>query len=136
MSLIEYGHKDGEQYVTEQVDTGNQVAEIKGHIPYHKLRVETDADSIVGDGQDTVTVTVSVLSGLDYVANGRETVISYTGEVTGTVDGTERTAEITDGRVSFEITTEKPAGETVEIEASTLADHPAQSDTVTVEIVE
>lgn len=136
MSSIEYTHDPGDKFVNELIDTGTQVAEVTGHIPYHKLRVEADDGEIAGDGQDTETVTISVISGLDYVSNDRETVISYSGEVTGTVDGTERTAQITDGTVSFDVTTDKPAGETMEIEAMTLGDVPADPDQATVEVVE
>ncbi len=135
MSSIDYKHNDGDDYVTELIDTGTQVAEVTGHIPYYKLRVETNDGEITGDGQDTETVTISVMSGLDYVSNDRETVIGYSGEVAGTVDGIERTTQIRDGTVSFDVTTDKAAGSEIEIVAKSLADHPAQTDSATIEVV-
>lgn len=139
MSLINYTHNEGEPFVTEHVDTGTQVAEITGHIPYHKLRAETEDGEIAGDGQDTETVTIEVVDGLE-IARGSEAdpaaVLDYDGDVTLSIDGVETTKALTDGSVSFEVTTEKLAGSTIEIVAESLADHPAESDSATIEVVE
>lgn len=135
MFSIEYTHNDGERYVTELVDTGKQVAEIAGHIPYHKLRVETEDGEIIGDGEDTETVTISVISGLDFVSNNRETIIEYDGNVTLSVDRQQTIKTLANGSVSFELSTTKSAGSEIELVAGSLADHPAESDRATIEVV-
>jgi hypothetical protein len=50
--------------------------------------------------------------------------------VTVRIDGAAVTKTVSGGTVEFDVTTEKPAGETIEIVAKSLADHPAESDSV------
>lgn len=139
MSSTEYVHNDGDDYVTEQVDTGNQVAEVYGHIPYRHLLVTVSDGQIANDGEDTETVTVEAVDGLE-VARGTDpteaSVLDYDGDMTVTVDGQEVTKTLTNGSVEFDITTEKSAGSTIEIVAESLVDHPAKSDSVTIEVTD
>jgi len=138
MSSTEYQHNDGDDYVTELVNTDTQTAEITGHIPHRHLHVSLADGQVANDGTNTETVTVAVVDGLE-IARGtvpsEATVLDYDGDVTLSVDSAEMTKTLTGGSVSFDVTTEKPAGSTIEIVAETLADHPAESDSATIEVV-
>jgi len=139
MPSTDYTRDAGDDYVTEQTDTGSQVAQTYGHVPYRHFRVSTDDREVVNDGTDTEVVTVEVVNGLE-VARGTApvdaTVLDYDGDVTVRVDGIELTKTLTDGGVSFDVTTEKSAGSVIEVEAADLADHPAESDTAEIEVTE
>lgn len=139
MSLTEYTRNDGDDYVTEEVDTGNQVVEVTGHILYYQLAVSPDTGEVINDGTDTETVTINVVDGLE-VARGTDpadaTTLDYSGDVTLRADGVETTKTLTNGSVSFDLTTEKTAGSEIEIEAVDLADHPAESDSATIEVIQ
>lgn len=139
MSSTKYTHNDGDEHVTEQVDTGNQVAEVTGHISHRHLTVTVSDDQVANDGSDTETVTINVVDGLG-VARGTDpadaTVLDYSGDVTLRVDGVETTKTLTSGSVEFDVTTEKPAGSEIQIEAVGLADHPAESDGATIEVIQ
>jgi hypothetical protein len=135
MSSTDYTHNDGDDYMTEKVDTGNQIAEVYGYLPYRKLNVTTSDGSVSTGGSDSVTVTVEVISQLDYLNNDRETMLAHDGDVTVRIDGAAVTKTVSGGTVEFDVTTEKPAGETIEIVAKSLADHPAESDSVKLEVM-
>lgn len=135
MSSTEYQHADGGDYLTELVDTGNQVAEVYG-LPYRKLTVTTSDGSVTTGGTDNETVTVEVISQLDYLNNDRETTLAYDGDATLRIDGAEVNKTLTSGTVEFTITTEKPAGSTIEIVAESLADVPAESDSAEIEVIQ
>lgn len=138
MPLTKYTHNNGGDYVTEYVETANQVAEVVGHIPYRHLTVTASDRQVTNDSTDTETVTVSVVDGVK-VSRGTDpaeaTVLDYSGDVTMRIDGVETTKTLTGGSVSFDLTTEKPAGSTIEVGAVGLADHPAESDSVEIEVV-
>lgn len=138
MSSTEYAHNDGDNFVTEQVDTGNQVAEVYGHLPFRVFRVTLEDGQVANDDGDTETVSVKVVDGLE-VARGAAhtdaTVLDYDGDVTISVDGQQTTKTLTNGSVSFDITTDKAAGSEIEVSAESLADHPAESDSTTIEVV-
>jgi hypothetical protein len=134
MSSTEYQHNDDDEYVTELTHTDTQTAETYGHIPYRQLRVSLSDGQISNDGTDTVTVTVEVVSGLDVARGDDPTVLDYDGDVTLSVDGQQTTKTLTNGTVSFDLTTDKPAGSEIEILAESLADHPAESDHATIEV--
>jgi len=138
MSLIEYTHTDGDDYVTENITTDTQTAEIYGHIPYCVFVLTLQNGRVLNNGTDTESVTVSVRDGLA-VARGAApsdaTVLDYSGDVMISVDGVETTKTFTNGTVSFELTTEKPAGSEIQIVSEPLADHPAERDSMTIEVV-
>jgi hypothetical protein len=136
MPSTDYQHTDGDGYVTELVDTRNQVAKKYGHLPYRKLAVTTSDGSVATGGSDSETVTVEVISQLDYLNNDRETTLAYGGDMTVRIDGEAVTKTLSGGSVEFTITTEKAAGETIEIVAESLAEHPAESDSTTVEVIQ
>jgi len=104
----------------------------------HHLRVTTANQEITNDGSDTETVNVAVVDGLE-VMRGTDptnaTVLDYNGDVTLSVDGQQTTKTLTNGSVSFDLTTDKPAGSEIEIVAESLADHVAESDSATIEVV-
>lgn len=138
MSSIEYIHNDGDGCVTEQVDTGTQVAEIYGHLPYRVFCITFGDGQVTNDNTDTETVTVEVVDGLK-VARGTDpanaTVLDYGGDVTLSVDDQQTNKTLTNGSVEFELTTDKPAGSEIEIVVESLGDHPAESDSATIEVV-
>jgi len=135
MSSTKYTHNDGDDYVTELTHTGTQTAETHAHIPYRQLRVSLSDGSLANDGTDTETVTIEVVSGLDVSRGDSATVLDYNGDITITVDGKQTTKTLTNGSVSFDVTTTKSAGSEIEIVAESLADHPAESDSATIEVV-
>jgi len=138
MSSTEYIHNDGDRFVTEKVDTGIQVAEVHGHIPFRQLLVRLNDGQVTNSGTDTETVTINVVDGLE-VARGTDpnnaTVLGYEGGLTVSIDGVETTKTLSNGTVSFDLTTDKPAGSTITVIAESLADHPAESDSVEIEVV-
>jgi len=135
MSSIEYKHNDGDGYVTELTHTNTQTAKTYGHIPYRQLRVSLSDSQLPNDGTSAVTATIEVVSGLDVARGNDPSVLNYDGDVTLTVDGQKTTKTLTNGSVSFDLTTDKPAGSEIEVVAESLADHPAESDRATIEVV-
>lgn len=105
---------------------------------YRHIHVSLSDSKLVNGGASTTTVTIKVVDGIE-VARGTEpvdaTVLDYDGDVTISVDGNETTKTLTNGSVSFDLTTDKPAGSEIEIVAESLADHPAESDSTTIEVV-
>jgi len=75
------------------------------------------------------------MSGLDVSRGDSPTVLDYNGDVIITVDGQQTTKTLTNGSVEFDLTTDKSAGTEIEIIAESLADHPAESDRATIEVV-
>lgn len=137
MSSISHQHDPGDDYVAEQIDTGTQTVELNGHLPYRHLWVSLDDGQVVNDGVATETVTVDLRDRLEIArgaAPATATVLAENNDVTVSVDGVETTKTLTDGSVSFEVVTEKPAGSEIEIVAESLANHPAESDSATIEV--
>jgi len=139
MSSTEFTHNEGDDYITELTHTETQTAETCGHLPYRHILLTISDDTIVNDGTDTIAISLSVVDGLE-IARGTEptdaTVLDYDGDVTVTVDGIKTTKTLTNGSVEFDLTTDKQAGSEIEIVAESLADHPAESDSATVEVVQ
>jgi len=137
MSSISYHHDQNDDYVTEQIDTGTQIAELHGHIPYRKLRVAPTDGSLINDGSATETVTVTVIDGLE-IARGTKpsnaTVLSYDGDVRLSVDGSQTVKTLSNGSVSFDVTTTKSAGSEIKIVAESINNHPADRDGAVVEV--
>lgn len=137
MSLIEtgYTHTTGDEYVTETVETDSQTVEKVGHIPYHQLRLATDDGQLTSGGTDTETITVEVVDGLQRARGDTPAdVLPYDGDVTIEIDGAETTKTVTDGSVSFDISTSKPAGASIAVRAVGLNNHPADTDSVSIEV--
>jgi len=136
--MTEYKHNNGDDYVTELIHTETQTAEVYAHIPYRHLRISLSDSNLINDGSDTVTLTITVVDGLE-VARGtapeNASVLDYDGDVTLFVDGGELIKTLTNGSVAFDITTEKSAGSTIEVVGKSLADNPAESDSATIEVV-
>lgn len=136
MSSISYSH-DGGNYVTEIKETGSQEVEVKGHIPFRHLLATSSDNQLTNDG-DIETVTIRVVDGLE-VARGtapeNATVLDYSVDVTVSIDGVKTTKTLSNGTVSFDLTTDKPAGSTITVTAESLAENPAESDSATIEVV-
>lgn len=137
--MIEYERDGG--YINELTTTPtreNNPSIAEKWRPYRRLRLSPNESQLLNDGADKETVTIEVVDGLE-VARGTDpsnaTVLSYDGDVTLTFDGVEMTKMFTNGSVSFDLTTEKPAGSEIEIVAESLADHPAESDRAVIEVV-
>lgn len=137
MSSTEFARDTGDEYVTEKVHTDTQTAEIRGHIPARHLRLSLADGQVVNDGQDTETVAVSVVSGLQ-VARGNTPadVLDEDGTATVDIDGQPVEVDLTGGTGQREVTTTAAAGTTISVEAVGLADHPAESDTAEIEVIQ
>lgn len=138
MKSTEYS-KSGDWVVKEidfQLPKGQK--SISMDVPYRKLHVSLSDGQVANDDTDTETVSVAVVDGLE-VARGTDpaeaTVLDYDGDVALTIDGVKTTKTLSGGGVTFDVTTTKDAGETIEIVAGSLADHPAESDSATIEVV-
>lgn len=132
------------RFVTDGDEVLKVVERENGIIRTHKqfrcgLLVQLSARSVKNDGNSISTVTIKVVDGLE-VARGTDpaeaTVLDYGGDVSLTIDGAETTKTLTDGSTSFDLTTEKPAGSTIEIVAESLASHPSESDSATIEVIQ
>lgn len=131
---------DGEQ-IDKLIDTGtppNDPARVQPHSAYRHLNVTLADGTVVNDDTDDEAVSIEIIDGLEVVRGTTTTdatVLDYNGDVTISVDGAEMTKTLSNGSVSFDVTTEKPAGSTIKIVAETLGDHPAESDSATIEVV-
>jgi len=137
-SSIEYHRNPGEDYVTERDYrwSGGEYAKTVGHIPARHLRLTTEDGQVTGDGTDTETVEIEVVSGLQVARdNTPADVLAYDGDCTVAVAGQERTVTLAGGTATVDVTTDQPAGETVLVEARALADHPAETDTIRIQVV-
>jgi len=104
----------------------------------HTLTVVLDDGQVINDNTDTETVMIKVVDGLEVVKGtspSNATVLDYGGDVTLSVDGQQTTKTLTNGTVEFDLTTDKSAGSEIEIFAESLADHPAESDSATIEVM-
>jgi len=135
MYSTEYEHNDEDDYVTELTHTDNQTAETFGHIPYHQFCVLLSDNQFTNNNTTSETVTIEVVNGLEVARGDDPTVLDYDGDVAFSVNGQQTTKTLTNGSVSFDLTTDKPAGSEIEIVAESLADHPAESDIATIEVV-
>jgi len=128
---------DGNHLIREDESNTGQKILIKSK-PYRRFVVTLDDGRVINDETDTETVTVYVVDGLE-VARGTDpreaAVLDYDGDVTLTIDGVETTKTLSNGTVSFDVTTDKPAGSTIKVEADSLTDHPSESDSVEIEVV-
>ena len=102
------------------------------------IRVTVEDGTVTNDGTDTERITVWLVNEFmdpekpfDDIA-----VLDRNDDVTVTVDGAELTKTLTNGIVSFDVTTEKSADSTIEIVAESLADHLAESDSATIEVTQ
>ena len=130
MYSIEYLHNSGDDYVTELIDTGGQVAERYARVPYRHIVLTNGDGVILSDNTDTETVRVSVVDGLE-VARGTDpaeaTVLAEDHTATVEIDGSPVEVSITDGSGTKEITTTKSAGSTISVEAVGLDGVPVES---------
>lgn len=131
-----YQHSDDDEYVTELKQTQTQTAEIVGHIPYHQFRASADDGTLVNDGTDTESVVVDVVNGLQFARGNTpaDILAQSTGDVTVEIDAADITKSLTDGTLTVDITTQKPAGSIIEVVAKSLASKPAGRDTVEIEV--
>jgi len=137
MFSIEYQHTDGDGYVTKLIHTEVQTAEVYGHIPYRRLRVTAADGSLINDGSATETITVAVVDGLE-IARGTKpsnaTALGYDGDVTLSVDGSQTVKTLSNGSVSFDLTTTRSAGSEIKIIAESINNHPTDRDSAVVEV--
>jgi len=137
--IIRWPTPDGPEVVKRyEAGTNGQATVRKGLNKYRCLHIDTQDQSIINDGSDTETITVSVVDGLavgEGIDPSNADVLSYDGGVAISVDGSETTKTLTNGSVEFDITTDKAADSEIEIAAKSLADHPAESDSATIEVV-
>jgi len=122
-------------YVKQLIHTGNQTAVKPEYSPRRHLQLSVSEGQLKNDGKDSATVTIKVVSGLDVARGDDPTVLDHDGDVTLSVDGQQTTKTLTNGSVSFDLTTDKPAGSEIEIVAESLVDHPTERDSATIEVV-
>jgi len=130
--------RDGEDgdYIIKTVERENGSDwSIDPYKPYRFLSLSLSGDQIINDGSDTVAITIELLDGLSIVRETDVSVVSYDGDLTVLVDGVEQTKTLTNGSMSFELSTDKAAGSNIEVVAESLADHPAESDSAVIEVV-
>lgn len=105
---------------------------------YRVLSVVAEDRELANDGADIETLTISVVDGLE-VAQGTDPadapVLDYTGDVVLAVDGAEVTRTADAGTATLDVTTEKSAGATIEVEAVGLDGVPAESDAAVLEVI-
>jgi len=136
---IEYVRETGDDFVTERDYrwTGGEYAEIRGHIPYRRLQVTPTDGTLISDGSATETITVTVVDGLE-IARGTSpsnaTVLDYDGDVMLSVDGSQTVKTLSNGSVSFDVTTTKSAGSEIKIIAESINNHPTDRDSAVVEV--
>ncbi|MBP1953593.1 hypothetical protein J2752_000474 [Halarchaeum rubridurum] len=117
-----------------------QTATIHQSTPFRVLHLTTSDDGqLPNDGSATETLQVAVVDGLQ-VARGTDPsdadVLDAGGEATVTVDGVAQSVSLTGGTGSLDVTTTASAGSTIRVQATDLAEHPAeQSDVVEIEVV-
>lgn len=116
--------------------------ESKDKITYQKERqvtenihVELEDGEITTGGKETVTIYlvnefVNPTKPFDDIA-----VLNYDRDIKLHVDGSETSKTLTNGRVTFDLTTDKSTGSEIEIVAELLHDAPAESDSATIEVV-
>jgi len=141
MSLTKDYDRSGdwvEEHIYTPTESVNNPAIKPTFAAYRALRLTLADSQLANDGQDTETITVEVVDGLE-VARGIDpanaTVLGYDGDVTISVDGAETTKTLTNGSVSFDATTTKSAESVIEVVAENLTDHPADPDSATIEVV-
>jgi len=129
--------RDGD-FVNKKISFGEKEITLSPSSPFRYINISFTDGQMINDGTDTETVTVEVVNGLEVVRGSdpsNATVLDYDGDVTVTIDGVETTKTLSNGTVSFDLTTDKPAGSTIEIVAESLTDHPAKSDSAEIEVV-
>lgn len=135
-----YPDADGDEIVRVfEGGTDGQATVRKGVGKYRVLVVSAVDGEVANDGTDTETVTVEVVDGLEVVRGSDPSdasVLDYSGDVTLTVDGVETAKTLSNGSVSFDLTTTKPEGSTIEIVAESLADHRAEIDRTEIEVLQ
>lgn len=105
--------------------------------PYRWLSVSVDDGNVVNDGEETESVTVEVINGLQAVrGNIDPDVLQYDGGVALEIDDAEMTKTLTDGRVVFDVTTEKSAGNSIDIVAKSLSNNIAKSDRADIKVIQ
>jgi hypothetical protein len=105
--------------------------------PYRWLSVSVDDGKILNDGKDTESVTVEVINGLQVARdNTPADVLQYDGDVILKVNGAEMAKTLTDGRVVFDVTTEKSAGNSIDIVAKSLSNNIAKSDRAEIKVIQ
>jgi hypothetical protein len=139
MSSINYQHDAGDEFVTEEVETGAQTAEVYGHLPYRVAHLSSEDGQLVNDGTDTETVTVELRDGLE-IARGTDpanaALVAESRTVVVEIDGAEQSVDVTDGSGTVDLSTQKSAGSTITVEAVWLSDGPAlNTDSIEIEVI-
>lgn len=129
-------HSDGDDYLELHITTDTQTA-IDRATAYRWLHVSLSDTTILNDGSDSVTVTIEVIDGFE-IATGTNrsnaTVLPFDGDVYVEVDGAETTKTLSGGSLSFDVTTTKDSGSTIDIQATNLASVEAESHSATIEV--
>jgi hypothetical protein len=139
--MVKIKYQRSADYVEKKVYTEsgpNSPATFNRFSIFRYLILEITDGELLNDNKDAETVLIKTVSGLE-ISRGtgpaNATVLDYDGDVTISVDGQKTTKTLTNGSVSFDLTTDKPAGSEIEVVAESLADHPAESDSATIEVV-
>lgn len=132
--MTEYYERRG-AFIKKFVESSTDSDAMLPYGAFRHLHIETDKQQIQNDNTDTETVTVKAVNGLDVARGNSPTVLDYDGDLTLSVDGQQTTKTLTNGSVSFDIITDKSAGSEIEVVAESLSDHPAESDSATIEVV-
>lgn len=136
--MIKKFEDDEGRIVKKVVDnTGTVIRSVSPVTFKNHINIGISDGEVANDGTNTETITISVVDGLE-VARGTDpanaTVLDYDGDVTVSIEGAKTTKTLSNGTVSFDLTTDKPAGSTITVTAESLTDHPSESDSATIEV--
>lgn len=128
--------KNGD-YVSKTENTDRQEYQIPLFRAYRALYIQVDDGEVTTGGDDTETVSVRLVDGLE-VARGTDrgdaTVLAENGAVTLSVDGAAVDVDLTDGVGSTSISTNKSAGTTIDVEATDYSGGPVEGGAATIEV--
>lgn len=128
-------------YIYEVVNGGNGDAEVwRG--PRCVLSVSPEKPQVENNGKQ-ILVSMKVVDGTDISPEtplSEAAVMGYDGDATIFIHYHDRTTEITpkvsEGSVSFPVSTNQPSGTSVVVEAVSLSTRPAKSDKVSIDVVQ
>jgi len=122
-------YEKNNQYIKKAEETDDQEYSIPFWSPLKRLRLIYEDGQLTNDDTDTETVTLEVVDGLE-IARGADpaeaTVLDYDGTATVEIGGAEHSVSINGGTGTLDYATTQPAPATVDMQATALADVPAE----------
>lgn len=123
--------RDGDSVV--EVHPDRDIRVLRGR--YRELFVSLDDGQVTTGGTDTETVTVEVVDGVQLARGDDPDRLDIDATLTCRVDGVEQSIEMTGGKATLDITTSKPAGATISVEAVGLNGVLCSNDAADIEVI-